>query len=428
MQSRIMLKVFCLFTIAVCFVEPKGNRITSCTLESSPRSIVGYLIVECNETQSQTLTSSTLNCGRDDFYEGLLFALVMPMSFRNCEMSKLPINVFENNPSLNMLNISNIGLEMLEKSNFVGARNLQKLFARHNKLKDLPANVFAETHLDYLNLADNQFTSVAAIGLAGASNLKTLVLSTNNVTHLTAKSFENLTSLENLNLSFNNLGHLDTNLFDRLPNLMALAVTHANISNLEFMTFAKLTKLSALDLSGNPLKAIDFGDHLPVFHSLMLFNINSSQIHELNGFSIQLFPRLEHLDVTNNDFNCSHLKQFLGTFNVQQTRLSVSPNPNLIRDGNYRGIGCHPVKHQEVNSTEVINASGLSGAASAEHIHSIQQVHDKLSVVHALMTFMIIAFIITVVGLVIYINRLALIARIQGGRIRPRLFQSSENF
>lgn len=426
MQFRIVLNILFLLTITECFVESKSNRITSCSLESSPRSIIGYLIVECNETQSQTLTSSTLNCGRDDFYEGLLFALVMPMSFRNCEMSKLSINVFENNPSLNMLNISNIGLEMLEISNFVGAKNLQKLFALYNKLKDLPKNVFAETHLDYLNLDHNQFTSLESIGLAGINNLKTLILSNNNVTHLTEKSFENLTTLENLNLSFNKFGPLETNLFDRLPNLQGLSLMQTNIANLEFMTFVKLTKLTVLDISGNPLKVIDFGDHLPLFHSLMVLNMNSSQIHELKGFTIQLFPKLEFLDITNNDFNCTHLKQFLVMFNLQLTKLNVSPNTKLIRDGNYRGIACHPVAHQEADSKEVINASGLSGA-NVEHIHSIQQVHDKLSVVHALMTFMIIAFIITVVGLVIYINRVALITRIQGGRIRPTLFQSSEN-
>lgn len=305
-------------------------------------------------------------------------------------------------------------------------RIYKKLFGRFNKLKDLPANVFAETHLDYINFDHNQFTSIESIGLAGTSYLKTLILSSNNITHLTEKSFENLTSLENLNLSFNNLGHLEANLFDRLPNLIGLSLMHANIINLEFMTFAKLTKLSVLDLSFNPLKAIDFGDHLPVFHSLVVFNMNSSQLHELKGFSFQLIPKLELLDITNNDFNCSHLKQFLVTFNLQQTRLSVSPNKKFIRDGNYRGIGCHPVEHQEDAPKEVLNASGLSGV-SAAHIQSIQQVHDKLNVVHALMTFMIIAFIITVVGLVIYINRVALIARIQGGRIRPSLFRNSEN-
>lgn len=413
LSDSLIFSIFSLFSLHFVRISATSNRIIKCSHETGPRTLIGFLVIECGDEILPTLNTTTLRCENSELFDEMLFGFLFPMNFRNCQMAKLPINVFKNNPSVNMFNISYLGLESLQIDNFVGAKNLQKLIISHNNLKDLPVNIFNETRLDYLNLNFNQIKQIESIGRSGAKGLKTLILANNNITTVTENSFVNLTQLENLSLSFNALRKLTTGVFDNLMNLEHLMMIETKISNIEFMTFAKLTKLESLDLSGNPLKVINFGAHLPVFHSLQLLNINSTQLTELDEFSSALFPNLNFLDLTKNNLNCSHLKSILDTFDLQRVKLGVNPNQKNIQNGNYRGIACHPVKSDQRPTANKI----VSGDINESHLDSINKVHETMHKVNLLMIFMTVMFIMTVFGMVLYINRIQIIAKLRRGGI-----------
>lgn len=404
----------------------------SCRYENLPKSLFGMLAVSCDESQGLVpLTTSTFQCSSADYMDTILFGLAQPMIFRNCSMSELPLNVFANNPSTSILTLSNVGLYVLRMKDFTGAKGLQAIIARNNKLTDLPAGIFTETHVEYLNFDSNKFTKIESIGQCGADGIKTLILSNNSITTITADSFKNLTQLEKLSLSYNALGNLKVGIFEKVEKLKNLLLTSTKMTHIEFMTFARLTKLETLELSGNSFKAIDFGNHLPVFHSLNLLNVNSSQITEMQGFSQSIFPALTFLDVTKNSFNCSHLKYIISSFDLNKVKLSVDPNVENVKEGNYRGIACHPVKDDIADIVSAKFASNDNDHIKqlVNHIVSIHNEQQSTQKSHFTITiFMMMIFVCVVFGILLFVNRGYLITKIRmyENQMRPSRFTDAD--
>lgn len=188
----------------------------------------------------------------------------------NCEKQFAELNVMDNQ-------IKSLNLSSLNK--------LWKVHASGNKIE----TIFIENdlvHLKYLIVANNSLTKVSDI-------------------------FAHCPSLKTLDLSNNDIRTLDPNSFIKMSELEYLHMNHINLSRIEHGTFSHNRLLVELDVSHNKLSKINFDLFLPSFANLEKFLFNDNNLTELVGFSYSMFPRLRKLAVSNNDFNCTYLANFL---------------------------------------------------------------------------------------------------------------------
>lgn len=198
--------------------------------------------------------------------------------------------------NLKELHLNNFDISLLQKNDtFTTMKNLEilNLTQRNNPgmAFTLPANIFKENvKLRELILRSNSIRDVHSNTFETLSQLKTLDLSHNSL--FSAKMtrwFRNLAILETLDLSMNGLESLEQEMFLGLSNLNTLILSYNNFDHFQFtegVLFCYLEKLKTIVMSGCSLK------HLTPDWFLNL-------------------TRLESIDLSNNEINELHYKDFL---------------------------------------------------------------------------------------------------------------------
>lgn len=270
---------------------------------------------------------------------------------------------FVRSTNITMLDLSGNRIEVLNERTFNGLVNLTHMSLADNKISEIDAfafdglrklflldlsnnrvtilknGTFANlTKLNHLQLSFNRINQIEPLAFATAHSLLRLDLSHNNITD--EQLFDNLYNLQHLDLSHNPINELGIGTFAKLDKLEYLDLKHTNLTTIELGTFSHQRGMVSLDLSENNLKSLDFGLFLPAFRYLESIYLDGNHLSELDGFSNSLFPRLNSLGITNNNFNCSYLKRFMRSVDWEQIRLPVDRMPLNIHQTNIRGVAC----------------------------------------------------------------------------------------
>lgn len=120
------------------------------------------------------------------------------IAFQNCEITEITIDIIEYYRFVWQLDISDIGLMSLAKTNFNGnhGQSLRVLLASHNHLTQIQSNLFANAKLvQEVDLSFNKINRIDASAFDDAKDLQILDLSGNNLQKLENQIFENLKQL-----------------------------------------------------------------------------------------------------------------------------------------------------------------------------------------------------------------------------------------
>lgn len=248
-------------------------------------------------------------------------------------------NAFKGLVNLTHMNLAFNKINDLHPFAFVGLVKLFHLDISHNDISILEDRTFANlSKLNRLQLSYNQIYQIEPYAFATAHSLLRLDLSHNNITD--EQIFDNLYNLLHLDLSHNPINELGIGTFAKLLKLEHLDLAHTNLTNIELGTFSYSRGIISLDLSENNLMSLDFGLFLPAFRYLESLYLDGNQLSDMEGFTNSLFPRLNSLGITNNNFNCSYLKHFMRSVEWDQIRLPVDRMPLNIHKTNIRGVAC----------------------------------------------------------------------------------------
>ena len=175
------------------------------------------------------------------------------------------------------MNLSNAGIPRLRGGDFAGLSGLTALWLDHNRLSELPPDVFAGLELQWisvqfnrlselppdvfagmpwlrvLELAGNRLRELPPGVLAGLSSLRTLELRENELSALPSGVFTGLSSLYDLGLVANRLAELPPDVFDGLGRLRLLHLARNELARLPEGVFADLAGLEWISLFGNKL-------------------------------------------------------------------------------------------------------------------------------------------------------------------------------
>lgn len=361
------LSIFSVILVNCAVFSLKYEHISDCQFYNrGPKAGDDNLTFVCgenNEEISVLLSSKTFKCSsgspQDTRWPGTV-------DFRNCRFREISINFFESFTSLHTFIASDIELESMETKNFRDAKNLTHLDVSHNQLTAIaPLLFFNAEKLTQADFSKNAINQVDPLAFMGANSLKSLDLSYNEINQLDAKvfstpklselnlsnnklsvfeehTFDNITELKHLNLSFNPIGELKIETFTYLTKLETLDLKKTDIESIQLGTFSHQQKLKLLDLSQNKLQKLDFNHFLPVLPDLQSLNLDGNQLTNLTGFENALFPKLQHLDIRENNFQCFYLEKFMKSVNWETLRLPIG-NPTVkAGETSIRGIRCEP--------------------------------------------------------------------------------------
>ncbi|KAF7249275.1 Toll-like receptor 13 [Varanus komodoensis] len=177
--------------------------------------------------------------------------------------------------------------------------NRTKVLCYDRQLTHVPA--YLPSKLFFLDVSQNNITSLRKSDFTEMSNLHILNVSQNKIGHIEEGAFVHTSRMEILNLTTNQLHHLTSFMFDGLFNLTVLLLGNNQISRIEPSAFAHLEKLKVIDLSSNQLYTMNAVHAVFEVESLEELHIKDNGLQNLSTTEIiSVLVRLRELDASHN--------------------------------------------------------------------------------------------------------------------------------
>lgn len=348
--------VYFLFAISISLIEctahAKGPYIGDCMWKGgSPESLTFICFQESVPDRFFNYVHSRKPCINNK--DGYIKDEIGQISFQNCQFAKIPVDIIEFYRFIWKLDISDVSLKFLTKTNFCGRhkQRLRALNASHNLLTEIEPGLFdGMQHIQDVDFSFNKIKHIETACFTNASEMLSLNLSNNHLADIPNRTFQFLQSLKILSLSNNKIEHVDALTFRGLRALVELDLSGNKFTKLNPDAFEELPVIS-LNVSHNQLTKITakLFEHI---RQLQILDISYNNITDLNGLLVgNNITGLTELYVSNN-----HIKSIskLASANFTQLiRLDVSKNEISQLDGNifYNfiklvviNLSCNPIK------------------------------------------------------------------------------------
>ncbi|XP_040060235.1 leucine-rich repeat neuronal protein 1 [Gasterosteus aculeatus] len=230
--------------------------------------------------------------------------------------------------------------------------NLTELDLSQNNFSTVEAvGLTSMNHLTTLHLEENQISKLPDHCLGNLSNLQELYINHNQISAISPRAFAGMQSLLRLHLNSNKLHVIDSRWFEETPNLEILMIGENPVIGLLDMNFKPLGSLRSLVLAGMDLTDVPANAFVGL-DSLESISFYDNKLVRIPQLALQKVLNLKFLDLNKNpvhkiqegDFrNMFHLKE-LGINNMMElvsidryaldnlpelTKLEATNNPKL---------------------------------------------------------------------------------------------------
>lgn len=227
-------------------------------------------------------------------------------------LAELKPSMFDKFPNLQSLRLSNTNLSFGESNPFYNQTKLKVLDVSNNDLSNVNFSVLSKTLGDLTEFS---------IGNGQVQNVPEILQLLSS-------------SLESLDLSSNQLGKVKDSTFKRFTNLRFFNLSRTYVKNYGFTTFFHQNKLESLDVSQNDWNDADFSLFARKFNYLEVMNLEGNRLHTVKGLTPAIFPKLNSLGFSKNQFTCEYLATFLSDW----PDLKMIHNPT--KDTHIDGVDC----------------------------------------------------------------------------------------
>ncbi len=183
-------------------------------------------------------------------YRNINYSKYLDMLFQDCEMERLPKNLFNHFPKLETLEIVR-SLNRLERDDFLNNKNLSVLLWFQSELKILRTETFFHCkHLRLLEITDSKLETIEIDAFLGADKLKTLKISNSLISNISKEVFLPLRSLMEIQIANSKINYLEDELFETNTNLKFVNFACNRLTSLTENVF-KGARLEYLELDRN---------------------------------------------------------------------------------------------------------------------------------------------------------------------------------
>lgn len=285
------------------------------------------------------------------------------MTFQNCALQKIPVDIVEYYRYIWKLNISDISLESLGRKDFNGKHNqrLRTLVASHNLLTEIEPELFSGAqHILDVDFSFNKIKHIASTAFTNAIEMLSLDLSNNNLTKLEDGTFQNLHSLNilllrnnqidelnvwtfaglgaltELDLSYNKINRFDSNVLADTKQLLTLDLSHNEISNISENAFESSLLLEDIDLSYNRIGVVE-PNTFSVLKQLKNLSISHNEIKNISKLLLENTLQLDSIDLSYNEIIMVEASSFAALNQLTSLDLSFN-NIKKLTDGVFYGL------------------------------------------------------------------------------------------
>ncbi|XP_030589060.1 leucine-rich repeat neuronal protein 1 isoform X2 [Archocentrus centrarchus] len=194
----------------------------------------------------------------------------------------------------------------------------QVLLLQSNNISSITTELQSLTNLTELDLSQNHFTQVSAVGLSSLGRLVTLYLEENHIEELEDFCLKNLSSLEELYINHNHISSIGPKAFAGLTNLLRLHLNSNRLVAIDSRWFESLPSLEILMIGENPILGLEEKNFLPLshLHSLVLAGMGLASVPSAAFLGLEYLESLSFYD--------NHLRS------VPRDALSVLPNLKFL--------------------------------------------------------------------------------------------------
>ncbi|KAF3689748.1 Leucine-rich repeat neuronal protein 1 Neuronal leucine-rich repeat protein 1 [Channa argus] len=230
--------------------------------------------------------------------------------------------------------------------------NLTELDLSQNNFSTVEAvGLTSMNHLTTLHLEENQISQLPDHCLGNLSNLQELYINHNHINSISPRAFAGLHSLLRLHLNSNKLHVIDSRWFEETPNLEILMIGENPVIGLLDMNFKPLGSLRSLVLAGmdltdvpanafvglDNLESISFYDNklvripqlaLQKVPNLKFLDLNKNPVHKIQEGDFRNMLRLKELGI-NNMMELVSIDRYSLDNLPELTKLEATNNPKL---------------------------------------------------------------------------------------------------
>lgn len=244
------------------------------------------------------------------------------IEFRYCAFDAHPSDVLGHFHNLSAVYLTASNIAAINGSAFSGSPALSYVDLSYNQIEKVSPNDFVGLErLRHLSLQGNLIERVPAGAFEALGELDVLNLSLNFIREIDGALFNQTNRLIELNLSHNSIATLTATTLAHLSELTTLELAHSALESIEAGAFDATPKLTKLDVSHNLLKEIYSGWQPPELSVLLL---DDNLLAELGAHILDGMPRLETLQIANNPFKCSVLREFIRLAMARTVAIDVS--------------------------------------------------------------------------------------------------------
>ncbi|XP_076246618.1 toll-like receptor Tollo [Calliopsis andreniformis] len=342
------------------------------------------LIGNLSAIQADSISSLALECSDVLFSEGEIdgphgFFSPLPrlekLRLDYCKIPYLPGGVFASVHNLRSLAVrthngdwSAMTLD-LHRDSLRGLTHLQHLDLADNNLWTLPPELLCPVQgLSTLNLTRNKLQDIVSLGFSEwvescTPNLEILDLSSNDLSALTDSALGNLRSLKVLKLQDNVINAVGDHALADLNMLRSLNMSSNKLVALPPELFAKTTELRELTLSNNSLTVLAPG-LLDNLDELEVLDLSSNKLTNrwVNRNTFSRLVRLVLLDLSFNSLTRIDAHVFKGLYSLQILRLEHNEIETLTDGcfGSLTNLHSLTLSHNRIARFDPAHTVGLS--------------------------------------------------------------------
>lgn len=229
------------------------------------------------------------------------------------------------------LNISGNRITSIRRTFFEGfsTTHLQELDLNNNDISNIELDAFQNlNYLHTLDLSGNSIKDLLQTTFRGLNSVRKLYLFNNDISNIQTRTFDGLHNLEELDLSGNALQSFSGDVFSSSRvlsprKLRKLLLRRNNLHFIEPRTFSQLINLDYLSLSFNSIDQLDENLFLPLA-KLKKLHINHNNLEELSNNLFNTTFQLQELLIDHNKL--SFLPEITNDFS-RLTKVTVEGNP-----------------------------------------------------------------------------------------------------
>lgn len=185
---------------------------------------------------------------------------VRAINFSNCHISRLPFGIFKAYPYLRTLDISSVGLDLLQFPEFVAVDGLNELNASHNRVPYIETSeLTVKNRRCTLTKLDFSYNEISVVGSEAfhvyCPRLEWVDLSHNVIDTIYSRTFSKLHGLRFLNVSHNKLNSVSIDVFAVPIALRLLDVSFNHITSFDLEFLPQVGRIGSFIVEGNPLVA-----------------------------------------------------------------------------------------------------------------------------------------------------------------------------